>query len=113
MFRFNRNYELIKRYDSQAAEVYKDRYHCLTFAEIARLRGMSLSNVAELHKRAKYILEHTDELWTEGLSRRSRQALLRNGYRSIDQVRNDLDKLHTKPSIGEQIICEIRRWLIV
>lgn len=113
MFRTNKNYELIKRYDEMAAEIYKDRCHCLSFNEIANLRGMSLSNVRDLYNRAKYILNHTEELWTEGLSRRAKLALLRNGYKSVNQVRKDVLVLHKKPSIGDQILGEITDWLIV
>lgn len=96
-----------------AAEIYKDKYHCLTFNEIAELRGISLSNARGLYDRAKYILKHSEEMWTEGLSRRARQALLRNGYRSVNSVRGDLHNLHKKPSIGDKVLYEVRTWLIV
>jgi endonuclease III len=112
-----KKYNLIKEHDEFAAEIYLDRTHYfLTYNEIAEARGISASSAKGVKKRADYILKHHNQMWMRGLSRRARQALLRNGYTSlvrlIDDVRTKRRDLESLESVGHKTAIEIIDWLV-
>lgn len=108
----NTEYKVIKQHNSLAAEIYLDRhYYYLTFREIAEHRRIRLRRVHELYDEAREILRHPEYDWCQGLSKRSKQALMRCGYRSAVTVREEVDELHKKESIGVGIVNEVKRWL--
>lgn len=108
----NTEYKIIKKRNRLAAEIHLDRhYYYLTFREIAEHRDIRLRRVHELYNEAKEILKHPEQDWCEGLSKRARLALLRNGYDNIHAVRNDVDVLIKKDTVGVKIVNEVRKWL--
>lgn len=108
-------YNTIHEFDELAAEIYKDKQSFLTIGEIAKLRGMTTSGVKEKLNQAQYILKHSEQMWMKGLSKRTRDALLRNGYDTLLKLEtatseNQIEIL-SKPSIGVQTIHEVLEWL--
>ncbi len=111
-----KRYNIIREHDELAAEIYMDRcYYFLTFSEIAELRNISASSAKAAKKRADYILNHSDELWLRGLSRRARLALLRDGYTDLKQLIDDVitkkRDLENIPSVGHKVAVEIIQWV--
>lgn len=115
---YQENAKKIRQWDDLAAEIYLDKkYYYLANSEISELRSIPIKMVITHYKNAIYILNHLDQMWCHrGLSRQSRLALLRNGYRSFIQLYNDVFTRHKDltdyPDIGEIKAYEIKRWLI-
>lgn len=108
-----RNYKTLLQSDQLLAEVYLDRrYYFLTIAEIAKLRGISVSKVNELLTESKKLLNTSDEHWLFGLSKRSKLALQRGGFNCKEEVRQKIDVLHKFDTVGDKIVSEVRRWLV-
>lgn len=115
---YQANADKIRHWDELAAEIYLDKkYYYLTNSEISELRNLPVPMVKCHYKNALYILKHLDQMWCHnGLSRQSRLAILRAGYRSFMQVYNDVfnrgKDLTDYPDIGESKSREIKEWLI-
>lgn len=109
-------YNQIKAYDELAATVWLDRvYWFLNYNEIAEYLRISTSKAKQLYRQANYILDHQDVMWVDGLSKRSRFALLRHGFRDlktlIHQVEEEGLDLKSIDGVGDMVENEIRRWL--
>lgn len=110
------DYEFIKQYDAQAAEVWLSRkLWASTHISISETMNVSPSQSRQAYNRAKYILKHKNEMWTVGLSNRAKFALLRNGYKNLKELVHDLEingfSLSDKDGIGETTAEEVQRWI--
>lgn len=110
------DYDIIKAFDEVAADIYRDKeYFRRTYTEIAELRGYTSSFVKQKYASAKSVLKHQEQMWAVGLSLRARNALLRAGFRSKQEVYDVVSKgivdLAELPDIGDKTRSEIREWL--
>lgn len=111
---FTDNVEFVKGIDPLAAEIYLDkRYYFLTISEVADLRSMPIELVSHKYKKAKDLIRNKGTAWTYGLSNRAKTALIKNGYKGIEQLKKDIDQevdLEDLSGIGHKVAVEIRRW---
>lgn len=108
----NGNYNEIARQDKKAAEVYRLKAdESLSYTGIAESLGISSSLAKQLYLRAKYILDHKSQEWLEGLSRQTKQAILRAGFKSKSQLKDRVSSRVRIDGIGDKKKEEIKAWL--
>lgn len=107
-------YELIKRFNPLAAEVYKDKKSYLSYGDIAQYRGIKASEAKELLQQAKLIIKDPEHAWLLPFSNRTKKALILNGYESYKQLYTDVMQesidLEQLKKIGHQVAVEIHNW---
>lgn len=116
ILKYHPQYLIINKYDNRAAIVWLERMLWrTTHVSMSEIMNVSPSESRQLYKRAKYILEHQNEMWTNGLSNRAKFALLKQGYKSLKQLIHDIEvdgvDICTIEGIGENVSGEITRWL--